>query len=57
MSESSDLISSDYEEMIYFGDFNVTDDKHHMKSFCENYGLKNLVRQPTCYKNQVIQYV
>ena len=22
-----------------------------MKPFCENYGLKNLIRQPTCYKN------
>ena len=37
--------------MIFLGDFNVTDDEHHMKSFCENYGLKNLIRQPTCYKN------
>ena len=37
--------------MIFFGDFNVTDDEHRMKSFCENYSLKNLVRQPTCYKN------
>ena len=36
--------------MILLGDFNVTDDEHHMKSFCENYGLKNLIRQPTCYK-------
>ena len=24
---------------------------HYMKSFCENYGLKNLIRQPTCYKD------
>ena len=37
--------------MIFLGDFNVTDDEHHMKSFCKNYGLKNLIRQPTCYKN------
>ena len=37
--------------MIFLGDFNVTDDEHYMKSFCENYGLKNLIRQPTCYKN------
>ena len=22
-----------------------------MKSFCENYGLTNLIKQPTCYKN------
>ena len=33
------------------GDFNVIDDGHYMKSFCKNYGLKNLIRQPTCYKN------
>ena len=33
-----------------FGDFNVTDNEHCMKSFCENYGLKNLIRQPICYK-------
>ena len=38
--------------MIFWGGFNVTDDEHHMKSFCKNYGLKNLIRQTTCYKNQ-----
>ena len=33
------------------GDFNVTDDEHHIKSFCENYSLKNRIKQTTCYKN------
>ena len=37
--------------MIFLGDFNVTDDEHHMNFFCKNYGLKNLIRQPKCYKN------
>ena len=37
--------------MVFLGDFNVTGDEHHTKSFCENYGLKNLIRQPTYYKN------
>ena len=37
--------------MIFLGDFDVTDDKHHMKSFCKSYSLKNLIRQPTGYKN------
>ena len=37
--------------MIFSGDFNVRDNEHHMKSFCENCGLKNLIRQPTYYKN------
>ena len=54
ISESLDLFSSDYENMIFLG--NATDDKHHMKSFCKNYGLKHLIRQPTCYKNQPTCY-
>ena len=37
--------------MIFLGDFNVTNNEHHMKSFPEIYGLKILIRQPTCYKN------
>ena len=48
---SLDLLSSDYEKMIFWGDFNVTDHEHHMKSFSKNYGLKYLIRQLTCYKN------
>ena len=59
ISKSLELLSSDYEKIIFVGDFNVTDDEHHMKYFCVNYGLKNLIRQPTCYlhpttKSQVI---
>ena len=30
--------------MTFSGDFNVIDDENHMKSFYENYGLKNLIR-------------
>ena len=37
--------------MVLLGDFNVKNDEHHMKSFCENFGLKNITRQPTCCKN------
>ena len=36
--------------MIFWGDFHVTDDKNHKKSFCENYSLQNLIRKPACYK-------
>ena len=45
------MLSSDYEKIISLRGFDVTDDEHHMKPFCKNYGLKNLIRQPTCYKN------
>ena len=33
------------------GDFNVEIEETNMKSFCENYNLKSLINQPTCYKN------
>ena len=44
------MLSSDY-KTIFLEDFNVTSDEDYIQSFCENYGLKNLIRQPTCYKN------
>ena len=37
--------------MILLGDFNVEVNDNHIKSFCENYCLKNLIKQTTCYKN------
>ena len=51
ISESLDLLSSDYKKMIFLVDFNVNDNEQHMQSFFENYGLKNLIRKPTYYKN------
>ena len=33
------------------GDFNTEIDEQHMESFCDNYSLKSLIRQATCYKN------
>ena len=53
ISKSLDLVFPDCKKMIFLGDFDVTDDKHEIKSFCQNYGnnKKYLIRQPTCYKN------
>ena len=33
------------------GDFYVGINEQHMKSFCETYDLKGLIKQPTCHKN------
>ena len=51
ISQSLDVFSSNYERFLLVGDFNVAVEETHMKSFCENYALTNLIRQPTCYKN------
>ena len=42
ISESLDLLSSDYEKTVFLGDFNVTVDEDDIKFFCKNYGLKKL---------------
>ena len=52
LSNSLDLFSANYVEMILLEDFNVEVNDNHMKSFCENYGLKILIKQRTCYKNR-----
>ena len=36
-------------ELLYH--FNFETDENHMKSFCENKGLTNLIKQLICYKN------
>ena len=51
LGESLDAFSPNYENIIIFGDFNVEIDEDHMKSFCKSYGLTNLIKQSTCYKN------
>ena len=51
VSKTLDLHSSTYDKIILLGDFNSEIDEQHMQSFCDNYSLKSLIRQPTCYKN------
>ena len=36
---------------LFSGDFNVVVDEQHMNSFRDSYSLKNLIKQPICYKN------
>ena len=40
-----------YDKIILLGDFNTEIDEQQMQSFCNNFSVKSLVRQPICYKN------
>ena len=51
VSTTLDLHSSTYNKIILLEDFNTEIDDQHMRSFCNNYSLKSLIRQRTCYKN------
>ena len=42
---------SKYEHFIFLGDWNSEMIEPKMKEFCEIYNLKNLIKEPTCYKN------
>ena len=45
------LYSSCYENFMIIGDFNVEANNSTMSVFSETYNLKNLIKEPTCYKN------
>ena len=40
-----------YENILILGDFNSSMMEKEMQEFCEIYGLENLIKEPTCYKN------
>ena len=46
-----DTLHKTYENFILIGDFNSETCEGSMKDFCCLYNLKNLVKNPTCFKN------
>ena len=51
LSKYLDLYSSQHESVVLSGHFNVGIHEKHMKSFCDNYNLRSLIKLATCYKN------
>ena len=50
-NEKLDIYSTSYDNFFILGDFNIEMEEQQIKAFCDNYGLKSLIRQPTCYKS------
>ena len=46
LSELLDFHSSLYNNTIILDDFNVGVEEPHLKTFCESYSLKSLIKQP-----------
>ena len=57
LSKSLDVFSSNYDKLLLLGDFNVGVDENHMKSFCENYDLKSLIKQLHVTKILIVQHI
>ena len=56
VSEKLDIYSSNYSNFSILKDFNIEMEEQQIKAFCDNYGLKSLIRQPIySIKVQVIR--
>ena len=51
LSKGLALYSSNYENLIILGDFNLSIDNNYMAGFCDKYDLRSLITEPACYKN------
>ena len=51
LSKSLDHYTQSDDKILILGDFNSEMHEDSMVEFCEIYNLKNLVKDPTCYKN------
>ena len=56
LSNKVDSLSFKYDNVILLGDFNSCMEDSPMKTFGENYKLRNFIKDPTCFKNQRILY-
>ena len=51
ISRTLDIFTTKKVNILLLGDFNACADDETMKSSCSSYGLHNLIKQPTYYKN------
>lgn len=50
LGKALDHYSSKYENFMFLGDFNVEETDECSQNFLNTYSMKNLVKEPTCYK-------
>ena len=49
--EKLNIYAVKYENILLLGDFNSEVGENEMSEFCQGYNLKNLIKEPTCFKN------
>ena len=53
LGRALDHYSESYENFMFIGDFNMNETEERLENFLELYSLKNLVKEPTCYKSHM----
>ena len=46
-----DQLTPRYENFVIVGDLNSEEKNYEISNFMDIYGLKNLIKRPTCYKS------
>ena len=49
--EKLNIYKVKYENILLLGNFNSEVGENEMSEFCQDYNLKNLIKEPTCFKN------
>ncbi len=52
IGKSLDHFSLKFENFILMGDFNTEENDENISNFMESYSLKNIVKDPTCFKSE-----
>ena len=51
LSKKFDIYSFKYDNLIVLGDFNAEMTNTYVEEFCSVYNVKNLIKDPSCFKN------
>ena len=51
LNRSLEYYTQHYDDIILLGDFNADMQDVNLNDFCSLYNFKNLIKEPTCYKN------
>ena len=51
LSKALDTYMNKYDNILFLGDFNSETSENYLDDFCNVYNLRNIVTEPTCFKN------
>ena len=51
LSSYMDILCTEYDNILIMGDFNSEPSENELKDFCNLFCLRNLINEPTCFKN------
>ena len=51
LSKNTDLYLTEYDQLLFLGDFNAGVEDSPVKNVCFSYNLTSMINRPTCFKN------